>query len=116
MAMPLDAAESKTAIIELRQFHLRNTVHGVGPHVAITGAGAAKNTGHGPVWLNSAHRMVLADLDALLPDQTAQGMAELGVIRRAPRARRSLLPSRRPVPAVDRAAILFRPPDQGSGQ
>ncbi len=58
MAMPLHAAESKKAIIELRQFQLRNTVDGMGPrsieHLSKSYLPALRRAGSGPVGLFSS--------------------------------------------------------------
>ncbi len=58
MAMPLSAAESKKAIIELRQFQLRNTVDGMAPrsieHLSKSYLPALRRAGSGPVGLFSS--------------------------------------------------------------
>ncbi|MEO8129645.1 MAG: NIPSNAP family protein [Bryobacteraceae bacterium] len=55
MVMPLGAAESKKATIELRQFQLRNTVDGMGPrtieHLGKSYLPALRRAGSGPVGL-----------------------------------------------------------------
>jgi len=55
MAMPLGAAESKKAIIELRQFQLRNTIDGMAPrsieHLSKSYLPALRRAGSGPVGL-----------------------------------------------------------------
>jgi hypothetical protein len=58
MAMPVNAAESKKAIIELRQFQLRNTLDGMGPrsieHISKSYLPALKRSGSGPIGLFSS--------------------------------------------------------------
>src|SRR5258706_6454625 len=58
MVMPLGAAESKKATIELRQFQLRNTVDGLGPrtieHLSKSYLPALRRAGSGPVGLFSS--------------------------------------------------------------
>ncbi len=58
MALPLNAAESKKAIIELRQFQLRNTVDGMGSrtieHLGKSYLPALRRAGSGPVGMFSS--------------------------------------------------------------
>ena len=58
MVLPLSAAESKKATIELRQFQLRNTVEGMGPraieHLSKSYLPALRRAGSGPVGLFSS--------------------------------------------------------------
>jgi hypothetical protein len=83
MAMPLEAAESKKAIIELRQFKLRNTLDGMGPrsieHLSKSYLPALRRSGSGPVGLfgslvsqDSPYVLVLSSYPSLTLWEDAQ--------------------------------------------